>query len=78
MAEGKKPASLFVIFCNPHCPILKTTLHRLQLRIMSGPAGIRLQSVLSGRTEIFLSGAPLAWSMLNKLVYAGPQPRNEF
>ena len=26
---------------------------------MSGPAGIRLRSVLSGRTEIFLSGAPL-------------------
>ena len=25
---------------NPHCPILKTALHRLQLRIMSGPASI--------------------------------------
>ena len=47
------------VFRNPHCPILKTALHRLQLRIMSSPAGIRLQSVLSGRTEFFLSGAPL-------------------
>ena len=47
------------VFRNPHYPILKTALHRLQLRMMSGPAGIRLQSVLSGRTEIFLSGAPL-------------------
>ena len=47
-------------FRNPHCPILETALHRLQLRIISGPAGIRrLQSVLSGRTEIFLFGAPL-------------------
>ena len=36
------------VFRNPHCPILKTALYRLQLRIMSGPAGIRLQSVLSG------------------------------
>ena len=44
---------------NPNCPILKTALHPLQLRIISGPAGIRLQSDLSGRTEIFWSGAPL-------------------
>ena len=36
------------VFRNPNCPILKTALHRLQLKIMSGPAGIRLQSVLSG------------------------------
>ena len=36
------------VFRNPHCPIVKTVLRRLQLRIMSGPAGIRLQSVLSG------------------------------
>ena len=48
------------VFRNPHCPILKTALHRLQLRIMSGPVGIRLQLVMSGRTELFLSGAPLA------------------
>ena len=34
------------VFRNRHCPILKTALHRLQFRIMSGPAGIRLQSVL--------------------------------
>ena len=47
------------VFRNGRCPILKTALHSLQLRIMSGPAGIWLQSVLSGRTEIFLSGAPL-------------------
>ena len=41
---------------------LKTALHRLQLRIMSGlgryPASIS-HVRLSGRTEIFLSGAPL-------------------
>ena len=37
-----------VVFRDPHCPILKTALHRLQLRLMSGPAGIRLQSVMSG------------------------------
>ena len=37
-----------LVFPNPNCPILKTTFHRLQLRIMFGPAGIRLQSVLSG------------------------------
>ena len=36
------------VFRNPFCPILETALHRLQLRIRSGPAGIRLQSVLSG------------------------------
>ena len=36
------------VFRNPHCPILRTTLHRLQFRIMSGSVGIRLQSVLSG------------------------------
>ena len=36
------------VFRNPHCPIVKTALRRLQLRIMSGPVGIRLQSVLSG------------------------------
>ena len=35
------------VFCNPHCSILKTALHRSQLRIMSGPAGIRFQIVLS-------------------------------
>ena len=38
----------FVFSYNPHWAILKKALHRLQLRIMSGPAGIRLQSVLSG------------------------------
>ena len=32
---------------------------------MSGPTGIRLQSVLSGRTEIYLSGAPLTQSIRN-------------
>ena len=36
------------VFRNPHCPILKTALHRFQLRIMPCPAGIRLRSVLSG------------------------------
>ena len=51
-----------LVFRNPHCPILKTALHRLQLRIMSGPAGIRLQPVLSGpagiRLQPVLSGCP--------------------
>ena len=36
------------VFRNPYCPILKTALYRVQLRLMSGPAGIRLQLVLSG------------------------------
>ena len=36
------------VFRNPHCPILKIAFHRLQLRTISGPVGIRLQSVLSG------------------------------
>ena len=35
---------------------------------MSGPAGIRLQSVLSGRTEIFLSDAPLTLARLKCLI----------
>ena len=51
-------------FCNPQCPILKTALHRLQLRILSGPAGFQKALIsparLSGRTEIFMSGAPLS------------------
>ena len=41
------------VFHNPHCPILETALHHLQLRIMSGSAGIRLQSVLSGAPLLF-------------------------
>ena len=32
---------------------------------MSGPAGIRLQSVVSGRKEIFLFGPPLILSLLS-------------
>ena len=35
------------VFRNGHWSILKTALHILQLRIMSGSAGFRLQSVLS-------------------------------
>ena len=58
------------VFRNPHCPIVKTALHCLKLRIMSSPAGIRLQSFLSGRTEIFLSGAPLVVIMHREMVFA--------
>ena len=36
--------------CHAHCPVLKTVFHRLKFRIMSGTAGIRLQS---DRAEIF-------------------------
>ena len=40
------------VFRNHHCPILKIALHRLQLRIMSGPAGIRFnQSCLVVRPD---------------------------
>ena len=52
------------VFRNPHCPNLKTALYRLQLRIMSGPvrsgpAGIRLQSVLSGYPAVRKISCPV-------------------
>ena len=49
----------FTFFRHTHCPIQKTVLHLLQLGIMSGLSGIRPQSVLSGRTENFLSPVTL-------------------
>ena len=60
------------VFRNPYCPILETALHRLQLRIMSGPAGIRLKSVLSGYPARRKISCPVhVYSVYEECLYDG-------
>ena len=41
-------ANVYFVSYHTHCPIPKTMFHRFQLRIMTGPVGIRLNFILTG------------------------------